>query len=129
MLLSFMFSMRDIRERLAAHRDQGKPLTECRRAFFLDTVFRPTRQQVLDLDYRYDMISDDWFWPKVPHGNDDLLNANRRTVADFIQKLLWAHNEGDGRRTPDQIHLVSKNISLKQAYEELLSPTASYRGQ
>jgi hypothetical protein len=27
----------------------------------------------LDLDYRHDTISDDWFWPKVPHGNDDLL--------------------------------------------------------
>jgi hypothetical protein len=111
---------RDIRQRLTEHRDQGKPLTAWRRAFFLDTLLRPTRRQVLDLGYRQDTISDDWFWPKVPHGTDDLLNSNRKTVADFVQNLVWKSDEGDDRRTTDQIHLVSESISLKRAYEELL---------
>jgi hypothetical protein len=111
---------RDIRQRLTEHKDQGKPLNAWRRAFFLDTLLRPTRRQVLDLGYRQDTISDDWFWPKVPHGTDDLLTANRKTVTDFVQSLAWKDDEGDGRRTADQIHLVSEDISLKQAYEELL---------
>ncbi|HJX84512.1 MAG TPA: Z1 domain-containing protein, partial [Candidatus Angelobacter sp.] len=111
---------RDIRRRLTEHRDQGKPLTGWRRAFFLDTLLRPTRRQVLDLGYRQDTISDDWFWPKVPHGTDDLLNANRKTVSEFAQTFAWKNDEGDGRRTADQVHLTSENIPLKQVYEELL---------
>lgn len=111
---------RDIRSRLMAHRDRGRPLTEWRRAFFLDSVLRPTRRQVLDLGYRQDTISDDWFWPKVPHGTDDLLTANRKTVADFVEKLTWENDEGDSRRTPDQVHLVAADISFQQAYEDLL---------
>lgn len=111
---------RDIRRRLTAHRDRGRPLTEWRRAFFLDSVLRPTRRQVLDLGYRQDTISDDWFWPKVPHGTDDLLAANRKTVDDFIEALTWENDEGDSRRTTDQVHLVAADISLKRAYEDLL---------
>ena len=57
---------RDIRQRLMEHR--GRPLSEWRRAFFLDSNLRPTRRQVLDLDYRQEVLSNDWFWPKVPHG-------------------------------------------------------------
>lgn len=111
---------RDIRRRLTEHRDQGKPLTAWRRAFFLDTLLRPTRRQVLDLGYRQETIADDWFWPKVPHGTDDLLNANRKTVADFVHSLAWTTNEGDDRRTDDQVHLISHDVSLKKAYEDLL---------
>jgi hypothetical protein len=33
---------------------------------------------------------------------------------------VWKSDEGDDRRTTDQIHLVSESISLKRAYEELL---------
>lgn len=113
---------KDIRTRLQRHRDRGRPLSEWRRAFFLDTNLRPTRQQVLDLDYRQDTIADDWFWPKVPHGTNELLNANRKTVEDFVQQLTWSDAPGDSRRTADQTHLVSEGISLRRVYEELLSP-------
>ena len=112
----------DIRKRLSDHRAGGKPLSDWRRAFFLDSRLKPTRRQVLDLDYRQDTISDDWFWPKVPHGAEDLLRDNRKAVFDFTQKLTWSNDEGDNRRTPDQVHLVTQSVSLQQAYEELLSP-------
>ncbi len=113
---------RDIRDRLQQHRDTGRPLTEWRRAFFLDNGLRPTRRQVLDLDYRQDTLSDDWFWPKVPHGTDELLDANRKTASDFIQQLDWTDAPGDSRRTPDQVHLISEDVSLRRAYEDLLIP-------
>jgi hypothetical protein len=113
---------RDIRNRLQRHRDIGRPLSEWRRAFFLDNGLRPTRRQVLDLDYRQDTISDDWFWPKVPHGTDDLLDANRKTVADFIRQRNWTDSPGDGRRTPDQVHLITEDVPLRKAYEDLLIP-------
>ncbi len=113
---------RDIRNRLQRHRDIGRPLSEWRRAFFLDNGLRPTRRQVLDLDYRQDTVSDDWFWPKVPHGTDELLDANRKTVGDFIQRHTWTDSPGDGRRTPEQVHLITEDVPLRQAYEDLLIP-------
>jgi hypothetical protein len=110
---------RDIRKRLGKHGD--RPLRDWRRAFFLDMSLRPTRRQVLDLDYRQDVLSDDWFRPKVPHGTEELLEANRLTVQRFIDTLEWAEDKGDPRRTPEQVHLVSEQASLQRAYEDLLS--------
>lgn len=113
---------RDIRRRLIAHREGGRPLSEWRRAFFLDTSLRPTRRQVLNLDYRQDTVSDDWYWPKVPHGTTELISANQTTVRDFVQRFDWHPDAGDPRRTPEQIHLVVEDVRLKQAYEDLLMP-------
>jgi hypothetical protein len=113
---------RDIRTRLQSHRDKGKPLTEWRRAFFLDNGLRPTRRQVLDLDYRQDTVSDDWFWPKVPHGTTELLDANRKTVADFVARHTWTDSPGDSRRTAEQVHLITEDVPLRRAYEDLLYP-------
>jgi hypothetical protein len=112
---------RDIRKRLSQHRETGTPLGEWRRAFFLDGSLKPTRRQVLDLDYRQDTLSDNWFWPKVPHGTTELLDANRAAVRDFIAKLNWSDAPGDPRRTAEQIHLVADGVSLREAYAELLS--------
>jgi hypothetical protein len=111
---------RDIRQRLIQHR--GRPLSEWRRAFFLDSNLRPTRRQVLNLDYRQDVLSNDWFWPKVPHGTEELLDANRQTARRFVESLAWRTDDGDPRRTPDQIHLVAERVPLRHAYEVLLSP-------
>ena len=119
---SYVEHERDIRTRLQEHRDKGRPLSEWRRAFFLDTGLRPTRRQVLTISHQQDTISDDWFWPKVPHGTDELLDANRKTVADFVQQHQWTDAPGDPRRTPEQVHLVSEDVLLRRAYEELLIP-------
>lgn len=119
---SYVEHEQDIRKRLQEHRDQGKPLTEWRRAFFLDSTLRPTRRQVLDLDYRQDTVSDDWFRPKVPHGTQELLDANRSAVSEFVEKHNWIESPGDPRRTAEQVHLVVENVSLKSIYEDLLQP-------
>lgn len=122
LLQAFQFYVtheRDIRQRLMQHR--GRPLSEWRRAFFLDSNLRPTRRQVLDLDYRQDVFSNDWFWPKIPHGTHELLDANRQTVRRLVESLVWNPDAGDPRRTADQIHLVAE-VPLRRAYEDLLSP-------
>ncbi len=111
---------RDIRQRLEEHR--GRSLTEWRRAFFLDSTLRPTRKQVLDLDYQQDVFSDRWFWAKVPYGPSELLDANRQTTQQFIASVPWKNDDGDSRRTVEQIHLISERVPLRRAYEELLIP-------
>jgi hypothetical protein len=117
---SYVAHERDVRRRLLEHR--GRPLSEWRRAFFLDSSLRPTRRQVLDLDYQQDTFSNRWFWPKMPHGSEELVDANRQMVRTFIGAVSWRDDEGDARRTPDQIHLVAENIPLRRAYEDLLIP-------
>jgi Z1 domain len=112
----------DIRERLNKHRDTGRPLDEWRRAFFLDSGLKPTRKQVLDLDFKQGTFADQWFWPKVPHGTTELLRRNRRTVTAFAAAAAWRTSSGDGRRTPEQLHLVATDVSLERVYADLLSP-------
>lgn len=91
-------------------------------SLFLDTRLRPTRAQVLSLDYRQDTITNEWFWPKVPHGTNELLDANRKTVSEFVQQLTWSEAPGDSRRTADQVHLMAEDVPLRCVYEELLIP-------
>ena len=117
---SYVEHERDIRRRLLEH--GSRPLNEWRRAFFLDSSLKPTRRQVLSLDYQQDVYSDDWFWPKIPHGSRDLLNENRQTTASFVGSLRWEDDTGDLRRTPEQIHRTSEGVSLGEAYERLLMP-------
>lgn len=117
---SYVAHEHDVRRRLLEHR--GRPLSEWRRAFFLDSSLRPTRRQVMDLDYQQDTFSNRWFWPKVPHGSEELLDANRHTVGRFIETVNWVDDEGDPRRTLDQIHLVAEQIPFRRAYEDLLIP-------
>lgn len=116
---SYVSHEEDIRRRLKQHR--GRPLSEWRRAFFLDSNLRPTRSQVLSLDYQHDTFSDDWFWPKVPYGPPELLKSNRDLVSRFVAQLAWKPDDGDERRTKDQVHLVADDVSLKAAYEQLLT--------
>jgi hypothetical protein len=68
------------------------------------------------------VLSNDWFWPKVPHGSQELLDENRQTVQRFSGSLTWRQDDGDPRRTADQIHLIAERVPLRRAYEDLLSP-------
>jgi Z1 domain len=112
----------DIRKRLAAHRESGRPLDEWRRAFFLDTRLSPTRRQVLSVDFKQATYSDEWFWPRVPHGAPELLDRNRRLVSSFVSSASWADSPGDSRRTSEQLHLVAGDVLLADVYERLLAP-------
>ena len=77
---------------------------------------------MLDLDYRQDVLSDDWFRAKVPHGTEELLNANRQTVRRFVDVVRWQNDRGDPRRTSEQVHFVAERVALRRTYEDLLIP-------
>ena len=59
---------------------------------------------------------------KVLHRPADLVESNRQTVQRFIDGRTWHDDHGDPRRTPDQVHLVTDDVPLRRAYEELLFP-------
>ncbi|MHB8618479.1 MAG: Z1 domain-containing protein [Chloroflexota bacterium] len=112
----------DIRRRLARHAETGRPLSEWKRAFFLDANLSPTRAEVLDLDYMRGNYADDWVQTRAPHDSDDAVAAKRAVVDDFLSRLELQPDEGSPDRTDAQRHLVTDGVPLAGALERLLLP-------
>jgi len=110
----------DIRSRLADHAKRGRPLAEWKRAFFLDTALRPTRNSVLQLPYMQAAISDDWYAPKSPHETQNAVEENRSTVRAFVDAARWSKDAGHAQRTAAQRHLIVQ-LRLQSLYEDLLT--------
>jgi len=111
-----------VRAQLVEMEERGAPLSEWRRAFFLDGALRPTRVEVLDLAYVQDNFSDRWFDPRSPHESEEAVVQNRAVVTTFLGSLTLQDDEGHPHRTPIQRHRVATNVSLQHAYEHLLVP-------
>jgi|SRR5579859_232003 len=110
----------DIRNRLAEHQLTGAPLSDWKRAFFLDRRLKPTRKSVLSLAYVQDAFRDEWFIPVAPQDSLDAIEWNRRVVGDFVSKLQFLPNAGHPERTEIQKHLVADNVMLSDMYNKLL---------
>ncbi|HXQ74541.1 MAG TPA: Z1 domain-containing protein [Pyrinomonadaceae bacterium] len=110
----------DIRSQLADFEDDGRPLNEWKRAFVLDTALRPCRQEVLQFDFMQGRFSDNWVAPRVVLSPADVIQANRETVAGFIQRLAFVDDEGHADRTDIQRHQVCDDVALRCALEQLL---------
>ncbi len=108
----------DLRTRLKKHEATGKPLTQWKRAFFLDPEFNATRSNVLNLDYEQDVISDEWFFPRQPH-LADLPRQNRELVERFAKSAKFVFNPA-GYKRPTHQHSVAKGLSLDVVLRELL---------
>ena len=111
----------DVHRQLQTLLHEGKRLTDWKRAFFLDSALRPTRSNVLDLDYIRGNYSDRWFTPSAPHDLEEATVTNRQVVEDFISGLTFLPDQGDDRRTVAQKHLVASDVTLSRAYEHLLT--------
>lgn len=113
----------DVRRRLIAHRATGAPLSEWRRAFFLDELLKPTRQTVLDLAYSRASADGegDWYVTKVPHGDPHAAQANRGVVRSFLTQLAMHEDEGAPERTEYQRHRIATDVPLRAAMEGLLT--------
>jgi hypothetical protein len=113
----------DVRRRLVQHRATGAPLTDWRRAFFLDERLKPTRKTVLDLAYsRASADGDgDWYVTKVPHADADAVQANRGVVERFLGSLEMHEDEGPEERGDYQRHRVTPSVPIRAAMEGLLT--------
>jgi hypothetical protein len=118
---SYVEHEEDVRERLLQHRATSEPLTEWKRAFFLTSALRPTRRNVLQLDYMQGTISDDWYAPDAPYDSADAVSSNRKVVQEFLNSLSLQEDEGDDRRTIEQRHQVDGGVALRLAYQDLLT--------
>lgn len=111
----------DIRERLIAHDETGESLDGWKRAFFLDRSLKPTRHNVLGIDYSQRNLSDQWHTPKAPHDPLEAVEENRAIVQQFIRKWSFREYTEDTKQN-ESWHPVATNIPLKDVCEELLVP-------
>ena len=112
----------DMRRQLVDIRDSGRSLNEWKRAFVLDNALRPCRHNVLEFDYIRGRFSNDWVAPRVILATDVVLEANRQTVADFVETTHFVADDGHPGRTDTQRHEVVLNLSLRDVMERLLIP-------
>jgi hypothetical protein len=110
----------DIRDRLIAHSRTGRPLSDWKRAFFLELALQPTRRSVLGLDYMQSVVRNSWFYPDAPHESEEAVEDNRRILSAFESRLQFHPDSGHHERLGAQRHHVSDSVPLQQAYEELL---------
>ncbi len=110
----------DIRNRLERHTATEQPLSDWKRAFFLDGSLKPTRDCVLDLSYTRGDFRDSWYEPKAPHDSQDAVDHNRAVVQDFLSSLALVPDDGHPERTEHQKHLVARNVPLTHVFEHLL---------
>jgi hypothetical protein len=116
---SYVEHEENIRQQLKQLR--GRPLSEWKRTFFLDTALRPTRGNVLDLPYMRSEFSDKWYSPAYPHDSEDAINTNREIVDEFWSKLrLTASEEKTFKKIAVDKHLFSSEIQLKTTFDQLI---------
>lgn len=119
--VSFLEHERDVRERLSEFRLTGRPLSEWRRAFFLDASLQPTRRSVISNGYVRGTNAEKWFAPRAPHFRREDVLTNRRALGAFLSRYRFRLDEDHRGKTPDQRSLVSKDVPLMDAYERLLT--------
>lgn len=110
----------NMRARLAEHAASGRPLREWKRAFFLTPALRPTRRQVVGLEYARGTHSARWEVPSRPHELPEAIDSNNAVIERFLQGLAFVDDEGHPSRTAFQRHRVSRHVPLRDAYESLL---------
>jgi len=119
-LQSYVDHEEDIRGQLQRFQQNGRPLDEWKRAFVLDRALRPCRDSVLEFDYMRGRYSDDWVNPRVVLASDEVLRANRESVAGFVEQLQFTESEGHPDRTEVQRHTVCLDVPLAMVIDQLL---------
>ena len=112
----------DVRQQLREYEAPGRSLDDWKRAFVMAPTMRPTRQNVLRLDYMRGLLSNDWFNPAYPLAGDDIFEANRALAVGFLRTLTLTSDDGHPDRTPAQRHQLAKGISLARVLRDLLVP-------
>lgn len=108
-----------VRGQLREHSSAGRPLSEWRRAFFLDRSLKPTRRNVLDLDYQHVNFTEDWFYPRAPHFIPRSVEHNRALVA-ALGTLTFSPLNGHAERT-DTMRVGHARVTLEDLFQGFLS--------
>lgn len=111
----------DVRQRLEEFDINNKNLNVFEREVILNRMLNLTRANIL-----YDNLDRDrfeeWFRINAPHDTENLIEANRAAVFEFLRPKegQFSQDEGHPDRTDDQKHLVAR-LSMRECLEHLLN--------
>lgn len=111
----------DVRAQLIEHRNTGRSMSEWRRQFFLNRNLRPTRDNVIDIDYQRAIFGDDWVYPQGLHDSTEALTVNRAIVEQFRSRIQFTPHDGLDIRRNSPRNMVARGIRLQTVHEELLT--------
>jgi hypothetical protein len=95
----------------------NQPLSEWKRAFFLEPELKPTRSQVLKDGYKRGRYSKSWYETKYPHADSAIVTRNRNVIDDWITKNSKPIADGETVYG----HKVIKGYSVKELFEGVLT--------
>ncbi len=108
----------NVRAQLREQSASGRSLSEWRRAFFLDRSLKPTRRNVLDLDYQFVNFAADWFYPRAPHFTPQSV-AHNRTLIETLGLLEFRPMDGHPERT-DTMQVGYARVELEGQFQGFL---------
>ena len=107
----------------------GASMTDWRRAMILASSVRPTRPNVLPRGLYRQLQVSEWTAHSFPLSLEtEYSQANRAVLGQFLRGLHFEDDEGDSRRTVEQIHGVAREIPLNKVLDGLLVPFAHPSG-
>lgn len=112
---------KSLRAQLLEYLEKGQSLHEWRRQFLLPASLKPTRSNIIDVDYLRGEYANQWFIPGWPHFDPSAINSNRVVAQRFLEQLMLRPDPGKNRRTKFQKHLFTDDVELSLVQERLLT--------
>lgn len=101
---------------------RGSPLRSWKRAFVLSPALRPCRHNVLQYAYARGNYADAWFYPAVALAPEEIANANRNALQEFLASGTFTLDAEIATREASQRHTVCRDVPLARAVSDLLVP-------
>lgn len=110
----------EMRQELVTLQGSGKPLSQWKRRFILDSDLKPCRTNVIEHDYGRGNFADDWFFPRMARMSQDAIDANTKTVRRFLSRLNLTLDTSYPSNQPAQQHLAAQAVPLSDILGDLL---------
>lgn len=111
-----------MRNDLIAIRDSPDGLQDWPRRFILDESLKPCRDTVLSDGYARSVANDEgWVTPQAFMDDNGPETLNRDTVDRFVDSHEFAEDVGHAGRSPDQRHMVTAALPLREVLDTLLA--------
>jgi len=117
---AYVIHEEEMRGELIKLQESGKPLSDWKRRFILDSDLKPCRANVIEHAYGRGNFSDDWFYPRMARMSPDAIEANTETVGTFLRSLDLKPDTTYPSNQPAQQHVVADDVPLSDILSKFL---------
>lgn len=101
-----------VRNSIRRHLEEGKPLKEWRRTYFLDQALKPTRSSVVILEMYQSKGKGGWIAPTHPHEDSEIVAENRDIAESMLTNFELTEYSETGWNDKQVIPAFSDAIRL-----------------